>query len=283
MGRPNVGKSALFNRLVRARTSIVHDTPGGHVTRDYQESPARLGDLRFLAIDTSGLEPFSPTGTIQWRATALTTKVLCRSDVVVLMLDGKTGVLPMDYELLRWLHRAESGRISDKIVLVANKCEIKGSDGASNAAAMLSEAMPLGLGEPIAISAETGEGLVDLYSSLAERLDPILRARREAIEEIERTSIVDQRDVDRSEEEKTGASDLSKVATKDDTSKPVKIAIMGLVNVVRGLSSSSSSSSELYIYTQNSLTLYIIFTKNKQQHVHCHQNEENYKYNSKQE
>lgn len=244
VGRPNVGKSALFNRLVRSRKAIVHDTPGGHVTRDYQESPAKLGDIRFLAVDTSGLEPFSPTGTIQWRATALTSKVLHRADVVLLMLDGKTGIVPGDIELCRWLRRPESGSVIDKLVLVANKCEYKSSVGKTNASWMLSEASSLGFGEPIPISAETGDGMPDLYNALIERVDPIIQARESAMREIGGiAAIEDEEDAEKHfEAHKSQASDepLHESITQQNISetsmkqqKPVKVAIMGLVNVVR--------------------------------------------------
>ena len=119
VGRPNVGKSALFNRLVRKRVAIVHDTPLGHVTRDYQEGRAVLGDVEFLAVDTSGLEVVMRDGigaggtlasttrarsstvsknteSINMRATRLTEGILRQSDVVLFLLDGKDGVTAVD-------------------------------------------------------------------------------------------------------------------------------------------------------------------------------------------
>jgi small GTP-binding protein len=239
VGRPNVGKSALFNRLARARKSIVHDTPDGHVTRDYQEAPAQLGDLRFLAIDTSGLEPLLPSGSIQARATGLTTQVLRRADVAMLLLDGRVGVLPGDAALARWL-RGPAADVAEKVLLVANKCERRRRDGGAGVGWVLAEASSLGFGEPVALSAETGEGLAELYEALAPRLDPLLRARRAAVEEIG-GELGDDRDDDvLNLEANTGGGRGSRRGQRarraeDDDSKarPVRIAIMGLVNVVR--------------------------------------------------
>ena len=89
VGRPNVGKSALFNRLICRKEALVYNTPGGHVTRDYQEGIAQLADLKFKALDTSGLEPSLPTGSIQARAAALTARVLGKADVALLLIDGR--------------------------------------------------------------------------------------------------------------------------------------------------------------------------------------------------
>lgn len=89
MGRPNVGKSALFNRLLQRKEALVYNTPGGHVTRDYQEGVGSLGDLRFKALDTSGLEPSMRGGSIQARAAELTARVLQRADIALLLIDGR--------------------------------------------------------------------------------------------------------------------------------------------------------------------------------------------------
>lgn len=236
VGRPNVGKSALFNRLVRSRKALVHDTPEGHVTRDWQEATAQLGDLRFTAVDTSGLEPFLPSGSIQARATALTTNVLRRADVALLLIDGKTGVLPPDAALAKWLR--VSADAAPKVVLAANKCERRGKESEMDTGAALAEAAALGFGEPVAISAETGDGMSDLYAALQVRLDPILAARQAAVEEIggEATS-EDLLDSGQISAGKSGAKAIGPHALT--TSKgggggkdgPVKVAIMGLTNV----------------------------------------------------
>ncbi|KAL4438212.1 hypothetical protein ABPG77_010573 [Micractinium sp. CCAP 211/92] len=249
IGRPNVGKSALFNRLVRRREALVHDTPGGHVTRDYQEGVARLADLRFKVIDTSGLEPFLPGDTIQARATQLTARVLSRSDVALLLIDGRTGALPGDEQLAQWLRKtvvaaprrssessstsgtsssssptlassdsssssssssssrssssltsassdsnssssadASSSRNSCRVLVAANKCERRGAGGEAAVAAALAESVRLGFGEPVAISAMTGEGMTELYEVLQPLLDPIVEARQAAVRQIEGAS-----------------------------------------------------------------------------------------------
>ncbi|EFN56363.1 hypothetical protein CHLNCDRAFT_144853 [Chlorella variabilis] len=195
IGRPNVGKSALFNRLVRRREAVVHDTPGGHVTRDYQEGVARLADLRFRVIDTSGLEPFLPGDSIQARATVLTATVLARSDIALFLVDGSTGTLPADEELARWLRKTVVGpgatgpaARSCAVLLAANKCERRGGGGAAAVAAAVAESMRLGLGEPVALSAMTGEGMTDLYAALQPLLDPLTEARRAAVQQIEAPS-----------------------------------------------------------------------------------------------
>jgi GTP-binding protein len=153
IGRPNVGKSTLFNRLVGGRLAIVDDTPG--VTRDWQEAEASIGPLTFTAIDTAGLEDAAP-GTLERRMRESTEAVLRRSDVALFLIDARAGVTPLDR------HFADLLRKSGKpVVLVANKCEGK------TPTANLGEAYALGLGEPLALSAEHGEGLSDLYDALA--------------------------------------------------------------------------------------------------------------------
>lgn len=235
VGRPNVGKSAIFNRLIRSRQSIVHNTPTGHVTRDYQESSARLGDLTFLAVDTSGLEPFLPSGTIQARATALTTQVLHRSDVALFLVDGKEGVLPPDVALAQWLR--ESAQVGNKVILAANKCERRSKGGESDVSWALSEASRLGYGEPIAISAETGEGLVDLYDSLSQKLDPIIEQRRQAVLEIggiDSDEYLEEEEGDEGQHKRHGDTMKPRIQQQQQESqKPMKVAIMGLINVVR--------------------------------------------------
>jgi small GTP-binding protein len=221
VGRPNVGKSALFNRLVKKRQAIVRDTPLGHVTRDYQEGRAILGDLKFLAIDTSGLEPYLPGDSIQGRATMITRQVLQRADVVLFLLDGKYGILPADISVAQWF-REFGDEVVDKILLVANKCE-RGSKG-TPAEFMISDAEKLGYGETVAISAETGEGMVDLYASLAPKLDPLI---------LERSSLI------------RSLGSLDTDDEKNNLSHP-KVAIMGLTNVVRFSTKNRFNSSLLF-------------------------------------
>ncbi|DBA81670.1 TPA: hypothetical protein ACH3X1_007420 [Trebouxia sp. C0004] len=167
VGRPNVGKSALFNRLVGKREALVHNTPEGHVTRDYKEGLARLSDLRFKVVDTSGLEPSAAAGTIQARATALTTGVLNQSTLALFLVDAREGVLGQDADLAKWLRK----NCAIPVLLAANKAERRGASGSSGVEAALTDATRLGFGDPIAISAKTGEGMTELYAALQPVLD----------------------------------------------------------------------------------------------------------------
>lgn len=211
IGRPNVGKSALFNRLIRKRTAIVHDTPLGHVTRDYQEGEARLGDLKFTAIDTSGMEPFPATGSIQSRSLSLTARVIERAHVTLLLVDGKSGLLPADSDLARWLRQSVNKETASKIIVVANKCERRGNRSELDATSVVHEAPRLGFGEAVAISAETGEGMVDLYTTLQPRIDAVSEALNEKHESSEHGNQVN--------------------AHGSKTTTAIKVAIMGVTNV----------------------------------------------------
>jgi GTP-binding protein len=152
VGRPNVGKSTLFNRLVGQRIALVDDTPG--VTRDRREGEARLADLRFRAIDTAGLEE-ERGPSLGARMRRQTEQALAASDVALFLIDARAGVMPLDAHFAAWLRRGKT-----PVILVANKNEGK----AGEAGAV--EAFSLGLGEPIALSAEHGEGLGELYDAL---------------------------------------------------------------------------------------------------------------------
>jgi GTP-binding protein len=152
VGRPNVGKSTLFNRLVGKRLALVADRPG--VTRDRREGSARLGDLAFTLIDTAGLEQAAPES-LTGRMQAQTAAALAAADAVFFLIDARIGPTPVDKAFAEMVRR--SGKPA---ILVANKCEGR----AAEAGAL--EAYELGLGEPVAISAEHGEGLADLYDAL---------------------------------------------------------------------------------------------------------------------
>ncbi len=156
IGRPNVGKSTLFNRLVGRRLALVDDLPG--VTRDRREGEARLGDLAFTAIDTAGLEEAVPAS-LSGRMLAQTRLAIEEADAILFLIDARAGLTPGDRAFADLVRRSEKPAI-----LIANK-----SEGASGAAGAL-EAYALGLGEPVAISAEHGEGLADLYAALREAL-----------------------------------------------------------------------------------------------------------------
>ena len=157
VGRPNVGKSTLFNRLVGKRLALVDDQPG--VTRDLREGDARLGHLKFTVIDTAGLED-ATDDSLQGRMRRLTERAVDMADVCLFMIDARVGVTPVD-EIF-----AEILRKRGKVVLIgANKSEGKAAD------AGVLEAWNLGLGEPLRLSAEHGEGMSDLL----EVLDPIAK------------------------------------------------------------------------------------------------------------
>jgi GTPase len=152
VGRPNVGKSTLFNRLVGKRLALVDDRPG--VTRDRREGEAKLLGLDFRVIDTAGFEDEDPQ-TLPGRMRAQTEAAVRDADAALFLVDARQGVTPLDEEIGRWL-RAES----TPVVLVANKAE--GNAGGSG----ILDAFRLGLGEPVAISAEHGEGVADLFEAI---------------------------------------------------------------------------------------------------------------------
>ncbi|HVT52403.1 MAG TPA: ribosome biogenesis GTPase Der [Dongiaceae bacterium] len=152
VGRPNVGKSTLFNRLVGKKLAIVDDQPG--VTRDRRIGSARLGDLDFTVIDTAGLED-TFDDSLESRMREQTEAAVAEADVALLVIDARAGVTPLDEHFARRLRKGKT-----PVLLVANKAET----AASEANAL--DGFRLGLGEPIPISAEHGQGLAHLYDSL---------------------------------------------------------------------------------------------------------------------
>jgi GTP-binding protein len=153
VGRPNVGKSTLFNRLVGKHLALVDDRPG--VTRDLREGEARIGGLRFTVIDTAGLEEATDES-LAGRMRRLTERAVAGADACLFLIDARAGVTPLDRTLADLLRRADT-----EVILAANKCEGRVAE------AGLYEAWELGLGEPLALSAEHGEGLADLVEALA--------------------------------------------------------------------------------------------------------------------
>jgi GTP-binding protein len=152
LGRPNVGKSTLFNRLVGRQFALVDDLPG--VTRDRREGAGHIADLACKLIDTAGLEE-APPDTLPGRMRAQTERSLDDADVALLLIDAREGVTPADRHFARWLQRT-----GKPVILVANKAESRAALGE------LGEAYALGLGDPVAISAQHGEGLGELYERL---------------------------------------------------------------------------------------------------------------------
>ncbi len=153
VGRPNVGKSTLFNRLTGTKHAIVDDRPG--VTRDRREGPARIGPLRFRVIDTAGLEE-AAAGSLTDRMRQQTEAALDEADVCLFLIDGRAGLTPMDRQFADWLRSR-----NEPVVLAVNKAEGKAGE------AGLWEAYELGLGDPVALSAAHGEGLAELHDALA--------------------------------------------------------------------------------------------------------------------
>ncbi len=157
VGRPNVGKSTLFNRLVGRREAIVDDRPG--VTRDRREGAASLGGVEFTVVDTAGLED-APAGALEAAMRRQTEAALAGADAALFLIDARAGVTALDRHFAAWLRRGTA-----PVVLAANKAEsARGMEGAF-------EAYELGFGAPVAMSAEHGEGLAGLYEALAPFLE----------------------------------------------------------------------------------------------------------------
>jgi len=199
IGRPNVGKSTLFNRLVGRKLALVDDEPG--VTRDRREGDARLADLAFTIVDTAGLEE-GDSATLAGRMRAQTEAALADCDAILFVFDAHAGLNPADRHFAAAMRRA-----GKPIIVVANKAEGRsGRDG-------VYEAFSLGLGDPIALSAEHGEGLGDLYDALAAVLPPAARAGEEDESQAEPVILGDEED----------GSEL-------DLAKPLRIAVLGRPN-----------------------------------------------------
>lgn len=171
-GRPNVGKSTLFNRLIGKKQAIVEDSPG--VTRDWREGKAKLGELSFKVIDTAGLEE-KIKDELSEKIKTTTLQVLNDVDAIFFVVDGKTGITNEDLILVK-LYR----KLSANLILVVNKCE------SSNSALFLQDYYRLGLGEPIFISAEHGLGMIDLFDAIHKISDSLglVESKHEVIESI---------------------------------------------------------------------------------------------------
>ncbi|MGH1369310.1 MAG: ribosome biogenesis GTPase Der [Maritimibacter sp.] len=205
VGRPNVGKSTLFNRLVGKRLALVDDTPG--VTRDLREGEARLGQLRFTVIDTAGLEEATDES-LQGRMRRLTERAVEMADACLFVIDARAGVLPADEVFADILRRKNAN-----VILGANKCEGRAAE------AGLIEAYALGLGDPLAISAEHGEGMGELAHILA----PLCEDAEKRMQAVapETDVAVD------GEEEDQEALEAARTPTNE---KPLQVAVVGRPN-----------------------------------------------------
>lgn len=198
IGRPNVGKSTLFNRLVGRKLAIVHDKPG--VTRDRREAPAKLYNLKLSVIDTAGYE-YSKEDSLEKRMWQQTERAINDADVTLFLFDARDGVQPYDE------HLAGMVRHSGKpVVLLANKCEGKLQEDS------IHEAFKLGLGMPIPFSAEHGLGLADLYEALKPEADKLKECEEREEENLEAA-------VNDSEEDEAYKK------------RPIQLAIVGRPNV----------------------------------------------------
>ena len=199
IGRPNVGKSTLFNRLVGKKLALVDDQPG--VTRDRRAGDAKLGDLHFTIIDTAGLEE-GGIETLTGRMRAQTEAAIAEADAIFFVMDARVGVTPEDRHFASLARRA-----GKPLIVVANKAE--GRQGEAGAY----EAFNLGLGDPVALSAEHGDGFSDLYSALLKALPEETKLNEEDEARSERLVLADDED----------GSEL-------DPTKPLRIAIVGRPN-----------------------------------------------------
>jgi len=213
VGRPNVGKSTLFNRLVGKKIAIVDDTPG--VTRDRREAEGRIADLQFDLIDTAGLEE-GEAGSLSERMRLQTQRAVEDADITVMMYDARAGVTPADEHFAKWLRRSNKA-----VILVANKCE--GSavvDG-------IYEAYTLGLGEPVGLSAEHGEGLGELYSAI---VDALKEKGIDPYEGLDEEEVREGRENDHGPTE--GDMDYEYIDPEDEEEevRPLRLAIVGRPN-----------------------------------------------------
>lgn len=206
VGRPNVGKSTLFNRLVGRKIALVDDTPG--VTRDRRVHAARLQDLRFDVIDTAGLEA-AAAPSLEGRMRAQTETAIDEADLVLFMLDARVGVLPDDETFAELVRRK-----GKPVIIVSNKTEGRGAE------AGVLDAYRLGLGEPIAVSAEHGLGMPDLRDAIAEIAGDRIGLAEDDRPARQMSEALQGDDIDPDEEEPVY-----------DSGKPLSIAIVGRPNV----------------------------------------------------
>ncbi len=211
VGRPNVGKSTLFNRLARKKLAIVDDTPG--VTRDWREAEAWLLGYPVRIIDTAGLEE-SFDDSMQGRMRRQTERALEHADAVLFLVDGRSGLTPTDSHFATWVRKT-----GKPVVLAVNKCENEAA-----ASAGIAEAWSLGLGEPLTISAAHGFGIEDIYTAFSPWFP-----EEEQDGEGETDNAEDRLDLS-SIDELEGREDFD-LAGEGEEEKAIKIAIAGRPNV----------------------------------------------------
>lgn len=212
IGRPNVGKSTLFNRMAKKKLAIVDDKPG--VTRDFREAEGWLMDYPIRIIDTAGLED-SFDESIEGRMRTQTEKALEHADAILFLIDGREGLNPLDKAFAQWLRK-----LNIPTILAANKCENEATAMAGTA-----EAYSLGLGDPIPVSAAHGHGMGDLYDAL----EPYFPEESDDNSEKYELDFLRDKNIDDLE----GNEDFDFAALEDkenDHNKPIKIAIVGRPN-----------------------------------------------------
>jgi len=206
VGRPNVGKSTLFNRLVGRKIALVDDTPG--VTRDRREAEGRISELRFRLLDTAGFEDVTDDS-LEARMRLQTEAAINEAEVILFMIDARAGVTPLDERFAQLLRKANK-----RVHLIANKAEGRAAH------AGLMEAFSLGFGEPVALSAEHGEGLGDLYAIVSEAVEAVEAGTAELV-----TDRMPEINVDVSEEVEGDEEDL-----RWNPSRYLNVAIVGRPN-----------------------------------------------------
>ena len=211
VGRPNVGKSTLFNRLAKKKLAIVDDTPG--VTRDWREAEGFLLDKKVRIIDTAGLED-AFDDSIKGRMRRQTEEGLAQADAVLFIIDGREGVTPIDEHFAGWLRKQKK-----PVILAVNKCE---NDKATNSGT--AEAYKLGFGQPIPISSAHGLGIEDLYHAFEPHFSEEQKTERDDLDQL--PDIEDLDALEGSED-----FDFAALEIEEDDEKPIKIAIVGRPNV----------------------------------------------------